>query len=198
MIGESIHGASGTHSTWSAMPAMRSSPSVATAMTMSVARLCLLDLRDHFFVPGVLGSNAQHGHFLVDQRDGTVFHFACGIAFGVNVGNLLEFERAFVGDGHVDAASQIQTAREYLSVRGLLFRLSGSVSSTRPARSGIEAQVGDQCLACFVVNRAAQVCKQNRQHVLVHQRRGKGFRGSHPNFGSGLHRDKSIRNAHGL
>jgi hypothetical protein len=35
-----------------------------------------------------------------------VLHFAGGIAFGVNVGNLLELERAFEGDGVVDAASE--------------------------------------------------------------------------------------------
>jgi len=35
-----------------------------------------------------------------------VFHFAGGVAFGVDVGDLLELECAFEGDGVVDAATE--------------------------------------------------------------------------------------------
>ena len=59
-------------------------------------------------MPGILGRDAQHRHVLVDQGDGTVLHLAGRVAFGVDVGNLLQLERAFVGDGHVDAAPQVQ------------------------------------------------------------------------------------------
>ena len=35
-----------------------------------------------------------------------MLHLAGGVAFGVDVGDLLEFERAFEGDGVVDAAAE--------------------------------------------------------------------------------------------
>ncbi len=37
-----------------------------------------------------------------------MLHFARWIAFGVDIGNLLEFERAFQGDGIIDAAAEIE------------------------------------------------------------------------------------------
>jgi hypothetical protein len=46
------------------------------------------------------------GKILVDQRIGAVLHFAGGIAFGVNVGNFLQLERAFERDRIVNAAAE--------------------------------------------------------------------------------------------
>ena len=37
-----------------------------------------------------------------------MLHFAGGIAFGVDVGDLLELERAFEGDGEMDAAAEVE------------------------------------------------------------------------------------------
>ena len=51
---------------------------------------------------------------LVDEGDGAVLHLAGGIALGVDIGDLLELERALEGDGVVDAAAQ----EEEVLVRG--------------------------------------------------------------------------------
>ena len=45
---------------------------------------------------------------LVDQGDGTVLEFAGGIALGVDVGQFLELEGAFEGNGITGAATEIE------------------------------------------------------------------------------------------
>ena len=52
--------------------------------------------------------NHDHRHVLVNQRNGPVLQFAGRIAFRVNVGNFLELQRAFHGDGIVDAAPEVE------------------------------------------------------------------------------------------
>ena len=81
----------------------------------AVARLDFLDVRNALLIPRhgfriVFVARSQHddGKILIDQRVGAVLHFAGGIALGMNVGNFLELQRAFEGDGEVDAASEIQ------------------------------------------------------------------------------------------
>ncbi len=37
-----------------------------------------------------------------------MLHFAGGVALGVDVGNFLELERAFEGDGEMDAATEVE------------------------------------------------------------------------------------------
>ena len=54
----------------------------------------------------VLRGDDDDGQIFVDQRIGTVLHFAGGIAFGVNVGDLFQFERALKGNREVDAAAK--------------------------------------------------------------------------------------------
>ena len=51
-----------------------------------------------------------------------MLHFAGGIAFGVDVGNLLELERAFEGDGVVDAAAEIEEVAGVEKLAGELLR----------------------------------------------------------------------------
>ena len=50
----------------------------------------LVDIAHHFLVHGfVIGSNHHHGHFLINERNGTVLHLGRRIAFGMYVGDLL-------------------------------------------------------------------------------------------------------------
>ncbi len=67
-------------------------------------------LVEEFALPagGIAGRQHDDRELLVDQRVRPVFHFARWITFGVDVGNLLELERAFEGDGEVDAAAEKQ------------------------------------------------------------------------------------------
>ena len=66
----------------------------------------LLVLEDAGGVGGVLSGDAYYGQGFVDEGVGAVLHLAGGVAFGVDVGDLLELERAFEGDGVVDAAAE--------------------------------------------------------------------------------------------
>ena len=45
----------------------------------------------------------DHGHGPVDERDGAVLQFAGGIAFGVDVADFLQFQRAFEGERDTSA-----------------------------------------------------------------------------------------------
>ena len=47
-------------------------------------------------------------HVLVDEGNGPVLHLAGGIAFGVDVGNLLQLERAFERQRIGAAAAEIE------------------------------------------------------------------------------------------
>ena len=66
----------------------------------------LFVLEDGAGVVGVLGGDADDGEGFVDEGVGAVLHFAGGVAFGVDVGDFLELERAFEGDGVMDAAAE--------------------------------------------------------------------------------------------
>ena len=81
----------------------------------AVARFHFLQVGDGFFVAqhrGGIGfvARGDHDHrkIFVDQRVGAVLHFAGRIAFGVDVGNFLQLQRAFERDGVVDAAAEIE------------------------------------------------------------------------------------------
>ena len=74
-----------------------------------------------FSCQGSLGARHRTGMFSIDQGDRSVFHFAGRIALGMDVGNLLELQRAFVGNRHVDAASQIETVANIFQLECQLF-----------------------------------------------------------------------------
>src|SRR5262249_47994380 len=60
----------------------------------------------YLFVAGAFRAYYDYGHLLVDEGDGAVFHFAGGVAFGVDVGNLFELEGAFERNRVVVAAAE--------------------------------------------------------------------------------------------
>ena len=80
-------------------------------------------LEDAGGVVGVLGGDADYRERLVDEGVGAVLHLAGGVAFGVDVGDLLKLECAFEGDGVVDASAEeeevvgvVEEAGEVLAV----------------------------------------------------------------------------------
>ena len=83
----------------------------------SFAGLDLLDVGEALFEDFAGGSKENAGAFLADEGDGAVFHFGGGVAFGVDVGNFLEFEGAFEGDGEHELA----TKEEAIFVMGVFF-----------------------------------------------------------------------------
>ena len=70
-----------------------------------------LDAADGLFLQLVAtlgGYDDEHRQALFDDRDGTVLELACGEALGVDVGELLELERALERNGIADVAAEEQ------------------------------------------------------------------------------------------
>jgi hypothetical protein len=61
----------------------------------AAARRDFLHVRDGLLEQPVIGRDDDDRHVLVDQRDRAVLEFAGRIAFGVDVGDFLELQRAF-------------------------------------------------------------------------------------------------------
>src|SRR5579875_3935820 len=83
-----------------------------------VPRLYFLNVRNCFFIARQRGGivfvargDDHHRQIFINQRVRAVLHFAGGIAFGVNVGNFLQLQRAFQRDGVMNAAAEIQKIR---------------------------------------------------------------------------------------
>ena len=84
------------------------SPLVDQRNDLPAARLHLFDVRHDLRVHRVPRGDEDHRHVLVDERDRPVLHLRRGIALGVDVGDLLELERALERHREVDAASQVE------------------------------------------------------------------------------------------
>ena len=88
------------------------SPSIAMAMTRperAVTSWMLLRVFSYLRTElgsGVLRGDADYGEGFVDEGVGAVLHLAGRVAFGVDVGDFLELEGSFEGDGVVDAAAE--------------------------------------------------------------------------------------------
>ena len=84
----------------------------------AAARLRLLDVPHHLLEDVIVRRNRDDGHGLVDERDRAVLHLAGRIALGVNVGDLLELQRAFERDRIVDAAPEIEEVAALVEALG--------------------------------------------------------------------------------
>ena len=58
-----------------------------------------------FVQQAVVRRDDDDGHVFVHQCQRAVFQFACGIGFGVDVGDFFQLQRAFEGNREVDAAA---------------------------------------------------------------------------------------------
>ena len=97
----------------------------------AAARRYLLNIREGFFIAQLRGrvalvARGEHNYRqgLVDESVGAVLHLACRVAFGVDIGDFLQLERAFKRDGEVNAAAQVKKvarSRELLR-QGLALR----------------------------------------------------------------------------
>ena len=74
------------------------------------ARSDFLDVRDHLWLKGVGIARARHDHDyrlpFFNERDRPVLEFTGGKPFGVNIGQLLELERALHGHRESNVATQ--------------------------------------------------------------------------------------------
>ncbi len=130
----------------------------------------------------------------VDQRVRPVLHFACGIAFRVDVGNFLQFECAFEGNRVVNAAAEVEKIRvaEELPrqrlVKAGFVALQHGFDLVRNAREFLQ-----QGLRGFAGQFAAHLAQMSGQQQQGGQLRGKSFRGCNANFRSRVRQDGSCR-----
>src|ERR1039458_2866404 len=120
----------------------------------------LLVLEDGGRVGGVLGGDADDGEGLVDEGVGAVLHLAGGVAFGVDVGDFFQLERAFEGDGVVDAAAEEEEVVGGGEVAGELGALVGEGEAGTVAAVG--AGVGRSNRRSFDSGRCATFAQDDR------------------------------------
>ena len=81
---------------------------VADQHDLAAARADLLHVADGLLEQRPGRGEDDHRHLVVDQRDRPVLHLAGGIAFGVDVADFLELQRAFERHRKVGAAAEVE------------------------------------------------------------------------------------------
>ena len=99
---------------------------------LATARRNLLHIGERLLENGVEWRNDDHRHLLVDQRYGPVLELARRIAFGADVGDFLELERAFKRKREARSAAEISTL--WLFARSIA---RGSICGSRASASVI-------------------------------------------------------------
>src|SRR3990172_3025027 len=105
-------------------------PAMADGDDAAAPGLGLFHIARHPVVGAVPRSERDYRHALVDERDGPVLHLTGGIALGVDIGDLLELERALERDRVLDPAAEVEEALACRQVAGE--RADGSVGGPRP------------------------------------------------------------------
>ncbi len=163
----------------------------------AAARFCLFHLADHLLVQAVLKGDAQHRHLLVDERNWPMLHLASRVAFGMDVADFLQLQRAFKGNRIVDAAPQEQEVGKLVQLVRQFQHLA--VRFQRAAHQvGEFGDILHVLLVLLMGERTAKLAQVERQQVLVYDAGGKGFGGSNADLWPGVHRDVAVGQAHGL
>ena len=81
---------------------------VGEHVELAAARAHFLQVRLQLLEQRVVGRDRDHRHVAVDQRERPVLELAGGVGLGVDVGDLLQLQRAFHRDRVVDAAAEEQ------------------------------------------------------------------------------------------
>ena len=158
----------------------------------AVAGLDLADVADGFLVAGdrlrvapVAGGQHHHRQVLVDEGVGAVLHLSGRVAFGVDVGNLLQLQRPFQRQRVVDAAAQKKKVAAAEEMSGQLFDLVVAVQDLLQLGRNLQqlSQVG---LGFHRGQPAAHLGQVERQDVKSGKLRGEGLGGGHADFRPGV------------
>jgi hypothetical protein len=109
----------------------------------------------------------------------------------VDVGNFLEFERAFEGDGVVDAATEEEEVL-YADVgfsEIFTFFVAGEESFEL---AGEQSEFADQFLGACRIENAANFAKMQREEIEGGELAGEGFGGGDADFGAGVGLDSAV------
>ena len=138
-------------------PSMRREPGlVGDHDDLAAARHDLLDVRRGLLEQIVGRRQHDHRHLVVDQRDRPVLHLAGGIALGVDVGDLLELQRAFEREriGRCRGRDRARRAPRR-SPRAISWIVS-SWFSTSAARDGTSVSAVDSAASRAAIDAAAR------------------------------------------
>ncbi len=103
---------------------------------------------------GVGGREHDHRHGVIDQRDRAMLEFSGRVAFGVNIGQLLELERTFHRQREGGAAAKVKNAAARATSRatGSIF---ASFCITAAIWPGAADQFGDEVALLLEAQHAA-------------------------------------------
>ena len=138
--------------------------------------------------------NRHHGHVLIHQRQRAVLQFARRIAFGVDVGNLLEFERPFQSDRIVCATTEKQrvVAMHELHRQTANAAVQGQrfLHNVRQFAQGIDE------FALLFRWQPLTPCEQDGEHHQHRELRGERLGGGNADFRAGFRWKGDVRFAH--
>ena len=136
------------------------------------AGLHFLDIRKQLCVNVGLGCDYDDGTLFVDEGNRAVFHLGGGITFGVNVGNLFEFEGTFESDWkHVLAAEKKAVLHVFVFLRDLedlVAELNGFGDERRCLFEGFD--IRETFLETHIAQ-AAQVEGEHRENMQLGSKR---------------------------
>ena len=140
----------------------------------------LLHVGNDAFIGTVFKRQRQGGKLGIDQRDRPVLHLARGIALGVNVGDFLEFQRAFQGNGVLELASD---EKEMIRVAILFRQLANFPCLLQDFTDLLRHlfQRPDDVMA-FFVGKIAAAPDEQRHEGEDGELRGEGFGGGDPHL----------------
>ena len=159
----------------------------------------LLDVREGLFVledgggsSGSFVAMQTTGQGLVDEGVGAVLHLAGGVAFGVDVGDLLELEGAFEGDGVVDAAAEEEEVAGGAEGLGELAALSIYGTQNLLNFSGDFRKLGDEVDGLFLGDGAAELGEVEGEDEEGGELGGEGLGGGDADLRAGVGGDGAL------
>ena len=157
----------------------------------SAAGLHFLDVPDHLFEDGIVRGDRHHRHQLVDERNRSVLHLAGRVAFGVDVRNFFQLQRALERDRVVNTPSQIQEVAacvepggHLLDGRSCLQRLLEQQRQVRERRKMLGGGLGSQ--------RAADLGQVQREQVERDELAGEGLGRGDADLRAGVRVDRPV------
>jgi hypothetical protein len=139
----------------------------------------------------VAGGDDDDGEGLVDEGVGAVLHLAGGVAFGVDVGDFLELERAFEGDGEVDAAAEVEEVAGGGEAGGELLALGGAGAQNLFDLGGDAAELLDEATD-WAGRAAAELAQLEREQEERGELGGEGLGGGDADLGAGVGVDGAV------
>ncbi len=157
----------------------------------SATRLDLFHVGCHLVHRIVVRRNHHNRQLFINQSDRPVLHFPGRITFGVDIGDLLQFQRALQGDRVLVAPPEVEkVVNMHQAVRDLLdlgIQLQALLDLAGQADQRIEHGATG-----LLVEIAAQASEVESKKVEGHQLRGKRLGRGHTDLGTGVGVDDPV------